>query len=351
MKSKKNEEDARRIISFFKDNNFDRLATVKHFIAENMNERTIRRVVERFLKNGQIEYNKNSGPKPSILTTGNLNKIKKRYVENPNISVRQCATQLKIKKSNIQNAKKKLNIITRKKKIAPKYINDQENRAEKACMKLYRKVVPSGGSKFIVMDDETYVPCDPEQIPGNDYYNIVEGAEVDKSVMIKHKQKFYKKFGVWQAMAQDGNVSKSYVFTGTINAQIYLEKCIRPILIPFIRQYNENHDVLFWPDLASSHYADIIRTELNEKNINFVSKKDNSPNTPQNRPIETYWALCKQEYKLRNKVCDDITKFRRQWTMICKTVAEKHGKNLFHNFKRKLYQTGKNGVFAYINKK
>ena len=75
-------------------------------------------------------------------------------MKNPNISVRQCATQLKVKKSSIQYAKKKL--ITHKKMIGPKYINDQENRAKKACMKLYRKVVYSG--KFIVMDDETCVP-------------------------------------------------------------------------------------------------------------------------------------------------------------------------------------------------
>ena len=143
MPSKKNEEDARRIIEFLKANNFDRLATVKHFVRENVNERTIRRVVARFLSEGRVEYIKKPGRKVSVLTARNLNKIKNRFVKRPTISVRKCAAELKINKSSILKAKKKLNIVTRKKVIGPKYINNQEQRAKKACMKLYRQIIPS----------------------------------------------------------------------------------------------------------------------------------------------------------------------------------------------------------------
>lgn len=74
------------------------------------------------------------------------------------------------------------------------------------------------------------------------------------------------------------------------------------------------------------------RTE--PEKIEFVSKADNSPNTPQNRPIELFWALCKREYKSQNKPCDDIAEFRRQWTLISKKVAEKHGQALFKTFQK-----------------
>jgi hypothetical protein len=316
---------------------------------EGLVRRTIVRVIKRYEDNGTIEYSKNSGPKPSVLTPRNLNKIKSEFINKPSLSLRNCSAKLNISPRSVIRAKKKLNIKTFKKQKTPKYINDQENRAEQACKRLYRKVVPSGGNKFVIMDDETYVQCDSSQIPGSEFYNVVEGVQIDKSIKIKQKEKFGKKFGVWQAIAQDGQVSKPYIFTGTMNGEIYLNKCVRPILIPFIQNYQQNNDVIFWPDLASYHYRSDVINEFKAKNIEIVSKIGNGPNTPQNRPIEKFWALCKSVIKRKAKIFTSLNSFRSVWTRVSKEVSEKSGKNLFSNFKKRLYQTGQNGVYSYLN--
>jgi hypothetical protein len=37
---------------------------------------------------------------------------------------------------------------------------------------------------------------------------------------------------------------------------------------------------VFWPDLASAHYAKTMIAYLREKKVNFVEKSDNPPNVP-----------------------------------------------------------------------
>ncbi|XP_031629638.1 prostatic acid phosphatase-like [Contarinia nasturtii] len=52
---------------------------------------------------------------------------------------------------------------------------------------------------------------------------------------------------------------------------------------------------MFWPDLASSHYAKKTLDWLTEQNIPFVPKKDNPPDIPQARLIEDFWSVLKRK--------------------------------------------------------
>lgn len=69
-------------------------------------------------------------------------------------------------------------------------------RAKTGCRKLYRQSV---GKKFVI-DGESYVMADPKNIPGQKYFNFVHKSEVPNDVRHKPKEKFPKKFLVWQAM-------------------------------------------------------------------------------------------------------------------------------------------------------
>ena len=75
-----------------------------------------------------------------------------------------------------------------------------------------------------------------------------------------------------------------------INQDVYLEKCIKRRLIPYIRaNYPENY--VFWPDLASSHYPKKVVNHLCHESINFVEKEDNPANVPEARSIEDFWSI------------------------------------------------------------
>ncbi|CAF5073282.1 unnamed protein product, partial [Rotaria magnacalcarata] len=66
-------------------------------------------------------------------------------------------------------------------------------------------------------------------------------------------------------------------------------------LFPFIEKYHHNGNYLFWPDLASAHYSNIVKERLHEKNVPLVARQDNPPNVPQARSIETVWALLERK--------------------------------------------------------
>ena len=64
-------------------------------------------------------------------------------------------------------------------------------------------------------------------------------------------------------------------------------------LLPFIKKYHLDNNYIFWPDLASSHYAETVLDFMLENSIQYVDKVDNPANLPEARPIEDMWSIIK----------------------------------------------------------
>lgn len=147
-------------------------------------------------------------------------------------------------------------------------------------------------------------------------------------------EKFGEKYLIWQAICSCGKRTRSFITKGTINADIYMEKCIKKILLPFIRQHEGN--VLYWPDLATAHYARATQECLASNNVQCVPKEMNPPNCPQLRPIERYWALVKAELR---KNCDPAVAeqdFHKKWKKHANKVNQTTVQNLMAGLKKKL---------------
>ena len=74
----------------------------------------------------------------------------------------------------------------------------------------------------------------------------------------------------------------------SINQDVYMDKCLKPNLLPFLRGQG---DCIFWPDLARAHYAKRTLSFLAEHGVKVVSKDINPPNVPQCRPIEDFFGV------------------------------------------------------------
>ena len=83
------------------------------------------------------------------------------------------------------------------------------------------------------------------------------------------------------AMSKDG-LSKPSIHesNGSIDSKVYINKYLRPVLVPFISEWYNDHNYVFWPDLASCHYWHETIEYLNSQNIIYVPKDDNPPNVP-----------------------------------------------------------------------
>lgn len=186
------------------------------------------------------------------------------------------------------------------------------------------------------MDDETYVPVDPTQVPGSEYYHCRDKSEVPDENRFKAKTKFAKKYLVWQCIDELGNVSEAFISDDTMNAETYKKKCLQKRLLPFITQHHRKEDVVVWMDMATSHYAGVCTQFLDGEGVDYVAKGDNAPNVPQARPIEKFWSLCKTQYKRRKVGAKSLSSFKRIWRNISRTVAQRSGQALMRRFRQKL---------------
>jgi len=201
-------------------------------------------------------------------------KIQRMFENKDRISVRTAGAKLGLSKSYVGEIKtKELHINSYKKRLAPKYVKDQVQRVKSGAKYLYRRIIPSGGEKTLVMDDETYIPEDPQQVRGEEYYHCSCKQEIDPALVVKHKEKYPRQYLVWQAIGADGNRSEPYVSIGqTMNAAVYLQHCIKERLLPFIDKFYRRYQVLFWPDLATCHYQRDVLQCLQDSGVEVVPK-------------------------------------------------------------------------------
>lgn len=342
MQRQKNQFLAQRICAFFVNNDCDRKKTYDHFKCENIPQQRIRRIIDRFNQRGSSEYCELPGRPRSVSIPTVKRKIEKTLLNNPLRSDNDHASRLNLARSTFRFVKKELGFKTYRQETAPKYSKNQESRCKTGANKIYRKFTKD---KVIIMDDETYVPTNVDQIPGKRFYNCKDKSNVDNAVRFKSKEKFFDKFLVWQAIDSLGNVSEPFVTKGTMNADTY--RCVIELyLIPFIDKFHDRKNVLFWPDMATCHYAKSVTDYLDSQGIEYVKKSDNTPNLPQARPIEKFWAICKAKIKKLNKNLKTIECFTKHWEKVSDEVAKASGANLMRDLKKKLRLVARNGVFG-----
>jgi hypothetical protein len=327
--------------------NKDRKQTVSHFVKEGYLDNTIRLIIRRYVKRGSIEYLKINGRTPTVCVPNNIAAVNKKFAKDRNTSIRIVADQVDISKSSVGRIKR--NILGMKGysvKTIPKYNPDQERRAKTNCRKLAEKRYSLKSGKVLIMDDETYVPIDPKDVPGRKFVHCKDFSEVSDENLFQGNDRYFKKLMVWQAIDENGRVSDPYIIEGTLNGSSYLKECLKKRLLPFIDKYHKREDILFWADMSRVHYTNEVTDWLTSTGIDFLSWKENAPKVPQARPIEKFWALCKAQYKKRKTIAKNKNSFIRIWKNIASKVAEKSGVNLMKDVRKKIRLIGRKGVRA-----
>ena len=86
----------------------------------------------------------------------------------------------------------------------------------------------------------------------------------------------------------------------TMKQFLYKDQCIQERLIPILKKYQHNKNYMFWPDCASSHYANSVTKFLNEKKIQYVDRDRNPASLPKCRSIENFWFDLKAKVYEKN---------------------------------------------------
>uniref|UniRef100_A0A914DK72 Transposase n=1 Tax=Acrobeloides nanus TaxID=290746 RepID=A0A914DK72_9BILA len=265
------EDDLRSRLYKFYSENIDRgkSYTLKHFMAEGVPRSTIYDILQRFHDKLPASRKSGSGRPPSKLPPRKLATLWRLFNHKDGISQRQAAKKLNCGFMTINDALMK----ARKKKRIPQRTANQISDAKRLCGRLYRKF----SKRCWVIDDESYFTLTHSTINGNNTFYTPNIADTPPSVKFSTKKKFEAKVLVWLAIGPNG-VS---------------QPLIKPSRLAINANYDENY--VFWPDKASSHYANNVLNHLRQKDIHFVEKDDNPSNLPEARSIEDFWDILKEK--------------------------------------------------------
>ncbi|CAF3473255.1 unnamed protein product [Rotaria socialis] len=266
---------SQRICHFYLDSsNRSVKTTVNYFTKQNIPPRTIYYVLNKYFKYGTTKDRRRTG-RPLKLTTEHIQNLVKSVNNRCGLSQRKMARRFQVHQSTIsRNLRRRTAVVIRKRRKAPKMDNkEQENRARKNW-KIISPVVERGNN-----------------VCGNRYFYSTDPSSAPPNIKFQGKKKFEPKVIIWMACSSKG-ISDIYVHRSkqAIDQHTYLKECINKRLLAFIERYHKDGNYLFWPDLANAHYAKVVQTRLNEKNVLYVRRQDNPPNVPQARPIEYIWA-------------------------------------------------------------
>lgn len=262
---------------------------IKHFLDEKIPRSTIYSIIKRYEDGTPVEDKPRKG-RPSKFNNKTLKKLKNDAKNKVGVSQKKLARKFKVTQQCIGYNLKKIGLKYFKRQRAPKYSEKQLSTISSKCRKLRRKFITA--KKFVIIDDEKYFTFTGDNMPGNAgfYSENKEGAPVH--VKYKCKQKYPQKILVWLALSSKG-VSNPFIGTTkgfAISSDNYVKKCL-PKLVSFINKYHGDGNYIFWPDLASSHYAKKTIEWLDQHSIKFVPKVANPPNVPKARPIEDFWSI------------------------------------------------------------
>ena len=125
-----------------------------------------------------------------------------------------------------------------------------------------------------IMDVEKYFILANESMSTNRAFYTSDLSIMPSDVKFKRTEKYCTKVLLWIPISEN-RISKQ---TQPINEITYFKDCIQARVISFINTYDNKQNVLFWADLATSHYAEsVINSKismscLQKKIVRIVSK-------------------------------------------------------------------------------
>lgn len=295
--------------------------------------KTVARVLKRFSETLSIKRKRGSGGKKGPADPKLTQKVLRSITNNPGYSDRERARKFGTSRENIRKIRSRAGLKSYKAIKQPNRHDKQNLVGKYRSRKLYREILTKHNG-CIVMDDETYVKLDFKQIPGHKYYVSNFRGSVPNKYKFVLVDKFAPKMMIWQGICSCGRKSRAYVVRGNMNQDVYIKECLTKRLLPFIR----SHDCscIFFPDLASCHYARATLAWYNANTIAFVGKNMNPPNCPEFRPIERYWAIVKNLLNKNGGSCKNAEEMLKKWNYFAGKLGLSDVQKLMGSIKRRV---------------
>ena len=292
-------QDRREIIGLFYQTHvaLGKKGVVRHFEEMGVSRRTIYSILNRVDNQITLKRKPGSGGHNVKMDKNKSQRLIRLVNNKTGVSQRKLADTFGVTQATVSNTLKKHSIRYYKRKTAPT-ANEKQQAVQKVRLRrLARKVLNPKSKVVIVQDDESYFTLTGAGMPGNSGFYSSDKSSTPENIKYKQAGKFPERVMVWAAISSKG-VSKLHITAKreTMNSEIYLNKCLKAILLPYIdKHFTSRKKIMFWPDNATCHYSKSVLSFLQAKNVLFVKQVNNPPNVPQLHPVENFWGIIKQQ--------------------------------------------------------
>lgn len=279
-----------------------------------------------------------------IATKSNIRKIKEKFNHRSGCSQRKVAKQFKTSQPYISYILKKHTSVRKHKKTKrPLMSKKQKVAARPKCRKMSEIFV----DLEFVLDDESFMTKANTTLAGNDIFYSDNVEQTPDNVKNKYQAKYEEKVLVYVAISPRG-ISKPLFFKSglAINAEVYKNECLSKSLIPFLRSHHSDKKFVFWPDLASAHYAKTVQEYLHKKKVNYVPKSINPANVPKVRPIEDFWGVLKQKVYENDWSAKDLDQLKQRIKWAFSQVPAETFQSICTSIHKRLRTVAKYGIDA-----
>jgi transposase len=256
---------------------------------------TVYGILTRFAEIGEAAVQRQAGSgRPPVKVTA---AIKTRIAGDAKkgLSQREISKKFELTQSYVNEILSEQGLQAYRKMKVPAVTEDQQLRQRTRVDRLYRSLLAGDVKPLVIMDDESYFTLSSSTVPGNQYYYASARGDAPDEQRLSPRKKFESRVLVWLAISERGMSQVYFCHSSSMNGEIYSKECVVRRLLPFIEKFHSDGNYLFWPDLASCHYARHVIQTFNDHDVNFVHKDLNPPCVPHLRPIENFWAILKQQ--------------------------------------------------------
>lgn len=319
--------------------------TVKHFLQEGVARSTIYSLLKKLEDTQELVRKPGSGGHNKKLTNAQRASICRWLSNKRGVSLRQEAKKYKVSEKTMRNVLNERGLKCRKRIKAPQYTPEQDRTAKLRAGKLLEVL----RGKKILMDDEAYFKLKCDYLPGNDHFFTSDVLATPSHVKYRTEKKFPVQLMVWVCVSEDAISDPVFLERpNSVNGQFYREHCVSDKLVPFINEHHQGDDIVFWPDLASAHYANSTLQLLQSLNIPFVPKSCNPPNIPQCRPVENFWGRLKAKVYKGGWEATTIPQLRRKITRCMSQMNVEELRADFKTIRKRLRLVNRKGPLSII---
>lgn len=273
-----------------KNPNMKKCDIVAHFKKHQVPTTTIYRLIDRLAERGDLNH-AGKGRRAIKMTSAMKDHLIKAAKNKIGISQRFMARKFGISRTYVRKILFEGGVKYTKRQKAP-LVTEKQKTAQKARIRtLSRNSFKKSCPSEVVMDDESYFTFTGSNMPGNAGFYAEAGSDVPPHIKYRPEAKYPKKVMVWAAISPRG-VSRPVIISSkeSVGGAVYRERCIRRGLLPFLEEKYPDHDMIFWPDLASAHYARETLSLLREEGVPVVPREENPPARHNSDPSKIFGA-------------------------------------------------------------